>query len=182
MARFAYDDDQATHTVPVPLQPRSETRIRVPFGYGREMGSAAAGLEAATKGDDVEQLLTYLRGVQLAAAQVEERVEHLGATYVTRAWLTACVEWFANVTGSLTAAFSYEGEERRVALELAAEESSMRLLMRLEREGSDTVNVLRNLDGQTARAASELVAMIDLTDRALHELTVGAPIPLAVAR
>lgn len=182
MARFAYDDDQATHTVPIVLKPRSETRIRVPFGYGREMGSAAADLAATSETDELQQLMTYLRAVQRAAADVEARVEDLGASYVTRAWLTACVEWFAAVTSTLTAAFSYEGSERQVALELAAEESSMRLLMRLEREGSETVNVLRNLDGNAARAASELASMIDLTDRALHELTVGHPMPLELAR
>lgn len=85
MARFAYDDDQATHTVPIVLETRSETRIRIPFGYGREMGSAAAGLASANDGDDLRQLLRYLRAVQRAATEVEARVEDLGATYVTRA-------------------------------------------------------------------------------------------------
>lgn len=44
----------------------------------------------------------------------------------------------------------------------------MRLLMGIERAGAETVAVLRNLDGNAARAANELVARIDLADRILH--------------
>ncbi|CAN5535811.1 hypothetical protein BH09MYX1_BH09MYX1_41150 [soil metagenome] len=170
MAHFAYDDDP-THTVPIPPPARSQTRLRVPIRYASEMGTDIAELAVAVAAED-RDVVTYLRAVRAAAADVAERAEDLGATHITRAWLQACVEWLGGVTSNLVAAFSYECDEREVAIELAAEESSMKLLMGLEREGIETVSFLRNLDSNAARAAADLVATIDVADRVLHELTV----------
>jgi hypothetical protein len=134
------------------------------------MAEAADAVELATRAGVDRGIVQWLRMVQRAAAEVEHRTRLLGADHVTKAWLEASLEWFLAVSGTLVSAFSYEGAERGVALELAAEESSMRLLMGLEREGSEATSVLRNLDGGAARAAAELVARIDLADRMLHAL------------
>lgn len=166
MADFAYDDDP-THTVPVPLAPRSEMRLRAPSSYAIEMAHAVALLDRALPPEE-RDVIAYLQAVQLATADVEERAEDLGAVHVTRAWLQACVEWLDGVTQTLSSAYAYAGDERRTALDLAAEESSMRLVMRLEREAAETVSVLRNLDANASRAAAELAATIDLADRMLR--------------
>jgi hypothetical protein len=47
----------------------------------------------------------------------------------------------------------------------------MRLLMGIERESVETVAMLRNLDGNAARAASELAERLLLADRVLHART-----------
>ncbi len=123
-------------------------------------------------------IVTTLALVERAAADVEKWTRDLGCPHVTRTWLEACAEWMTGVASALACAFAYEGAQRRVALELAAEESSMRLLMGVEREGAETVAILRNLDGGAARAATELAARIDLADRMLH----AASTPPASAR
>ena len=128
------------------------------------------GLAVESRGGmDDGGIVMVMQLIEQAAEDVERWAVTLGAQHVCDAWLEACRQWVAGVSATLVSAFSYdEGPERRVALELAAEESSMRLLMGLEREGKETVAVLRNLDGNAARAASELVARIDLADRILH--------------
>jgi len=113
-------------------------------------------------------ILTSLRMVERASSDLERWTRTLGAGHVTEAWLEKCGDWLTAVSETLQAAFSYEGAERQVALELAAEESSTRLLTGLEREGTEAVAILRNLDGNAARAAAELVARVDLADRMLH--------------
>ena len=114
-------------------------------------------------------IVMVLKLVERAAREVERWSIVLGAQHVCDAWLDSCGQWVSGVSATLVSAFSYrEGPERRVALELAAEESSMRLLMGLEREGRETVAVLRNLDSNAARAASELAARIEMADRILH--------------
>jgi hypothetical protein len=114
-------------------------------------------------------LVEALKLIEQAAAEVERWSIVLGAQHICDTWLDSCGQWVTGVCATLVSAFSYvEGPERRVALELAAEESSMRLIMGLEREGKETVAMLRNLDGQAARAASELAARIDLADQLLH--------------
>jgi hypothetical protein len=168
MATFAYDFDDAVATPAPRVGPRSETRLRTPYGCTAEMAEAADAVELATRDVADRGIVLWLRMVQRAAAEVEHRTRLLGADHVTKAWLEASLDWMLVVSGALVSAFSYEGTERRVALELAAEESSMRLLMGLEREGTEAASVLRNLDSGAARAAAELVARIDLADRMLH--------------
>ena len=114
-------------------------------------------------------IVMVLKLIERATGDVERFATTLGAQHVCEAWLDSCSQWVAGVSATLVSAFSYApGPERRVALQLAAEESSMRLLMGLDREGRETVAVLRNLDRNAARAASELAARIDLADRILH--------------
>jgi hypothetical protein len=114
-------------------------------------------------------IVMALKLIEQACADVDRWATTLGAQHVCDPWLDACAQWVSGVGATLVSAFSYdEGPERRIALELAAEESSMRLLMGVERAGSETVAVLRNLDGNAARSASELVARIDLADRILR--------------
>lgn len=171
MATFAYDFDNDATPTPAPrVSPRSETRLRTPYGCTAEMAEAADAVDLGTRRGADRGIVQWLRMVQRAAAEVEHRTRLLGAEDVTKAWLEASREWFVAVSGTLVSAFSYEGAERSVALELAAEESSMRLLTGLEREGNEATSVLRNLDGGAARAAAELVARIDLADRMLHAL------------
>jgi hypothetical protein len=120
-------------------------------------------------GQNEAGIVMVLKLVERAAREVERWSIVLGAQHVCDAWLDSCGQWVSGVSATLVSAFSYgEGPERRVALELAAEESSMRLLMGLEREGRETVAVLRNLDSNAARAASELAARIEMADRILH--------------
>jgi hypothetical protein len=174
MATFAYDFDDAVPAAPR-VAPRSEMRLRTPYGCTTEMAEAANAVELAARDGADRSVVLWLRMVQRAAAELEQRTRLLGADHVTKAWLEASLDWFMTVSGALVSAFSYEGAERHVALELAAEESSMRLLMGLEREGTEAASVLRNLDGGTARAAGELAACIDLADRMLHALGASGP-------
>ena len=114
-------------------------------------------------------IVMVMRLIERASSELEHWVETLGAQHVCDRWLDSCTQWVTGVCATVVSAFSYEdGPERRVSLELAAEESSMRLLMGVEREGTETVAMLRNLDGNAARAAAELVARIELADRILH--------------
>jgi hypothetical protein len=136
------------------------------------MGFCVHEVDAAIQqhgGPDDAGIVMVLKLIETAASEVERFATVLGAQHVCDAWLDSCEQWVAGVSGTLVSAFSYaEGPERRVALALAAEESSMRLLMGVEREGRETVAVLRNLDSTAARAASELASRIDLADRILH--------------
>jgi len=114
-------------------------------------------------------LVMVLQLIETACGELEDWVKMLGAQHVCDAWLDSCAQWVAGVGSTLVSAFSYEdGAERQVSLALAAEESAMRRLMGLDREGAETIAVLRNLDGKAARAATELAARIDLADRLLH--------------
>ncbi len=173
MAAFAYDDDatERSLTLPVPLAApaRSETRLRVPPAYGMEMAAAVGRVERVVTPEH-RDIVTFLEAVTQATTVVEERIEDIGALHVTRTWLVACGEWLDAVTHSLTTAYGYAGDERRVALELVAEESSMRLLMRLERESAETATILKTLDATAARAAEDLAATMELADRMLHAL------------
>ena len=147
-------------------------RLRVAHGRGHEVALTIHEVDLAVRergsaGD--AGLVMALRMIEGAAADVERWAETLGAQHVCDPWLDSCAQWIAGVGSTLVSAFSYDdGPERRVALALAAEESSMRLLMGVEREGSETVAMLRNLDGNAARAANELALRIDLADRVLH--------------
>jgi len=174
MATFAYDFDEGIAAEPR-VGPRSETRLRTPYGCTTEMAEAADAVELATRDGADRGIVLWLRMVQRAASDVEQRTRLLGADHVTKAWLEASLDWLSTVSGALVSAFSYEGAERHVALELAAEESSMRLMMGLEREGAEAASILRNLDSGAARAAAELAARIDLADRMLHALGANEP-------
>jgi hypothetical protein len=137
------------------------------------MGANIARLTARIPLDE-RDVVPFLEAVVSATATVEERIEDIGAMPVTRAWLLACGEWLDAIATSLANAYEHPAPERRVALELVAEESSMRLLMRLERESLETVSMLRNLDGTAARAAQDLAAAIELADRMLHAIAERA--------
>ena len=147
-------------------------RIRVAEGRGHEVALTIHEVDLAVRENGSEGdsgLVMALRMIEGAAAIVERWATTLGAQHVCDPWLDSCAQWVAGVGSTLVSAFTYgDGPERRIALALAAEESSMRLLMGVEREGSETVAMLRNLDGNAARAASELVERIDVADRMLH--------------
>lgn len=114
-------------------------------------------------------IVMVLRLIERACDEVERWATTLGAQHVCDGWLDSCAHWVTGVSATLVSAFAYDdGPERRTTMALAAEESSMRLLMGIDREGNETVAMLRNLDGNAARAASELVARIELADRILH--------------
>ncbi len=123
--------------------------------------------ERGTTSDD--GIVMVLRLIERASAELEHWSTTLGAQHVCDTWLDACAQWVMGVGATLVSAFSYEdGPERRVGLQLAAEESAMRLLMGLDRQGSETIAMLKNLDGNAARAASELASRLELADRILH--------------
>jgi len=166
MATFAWEkrDSRA-------YAPQSEMRLRV-VGRAGDVALAVYEVDFAVRergGANDAGIVMALKLIEQACADLDRWATTLGAQHVCDPWLDACAQWVSGVGATLVSAFSYdEGPERRIALELAAEESSMRLLMGVERAGSETVAVLRNLDGNAARAASELVARIDLADRILH--------------
>ncbi len=164
MPNFAYD--RASE------RPQSEMRLRVADGRNHEVELTLHEVDLAIRenGSTADAgLVMALRLVENAASDVERWAETLGAQHVCDPWLDSCAQWIAGVGATLVSAFMYEeGPERRVALALAAEESSMRLLMGIEREGVETVAMLRNLDGNAARAASELAERLGLADRVLH--------------
>jgi hypothetical protein len=158
-------------------EPQSEMRLRVTVGRAADVALAVHEVDFAVHergGADDAGIVMVLKLIERACTELERWSTVLGAQHVCDPWLDACAQWVSGVGATLVSAFSYdEGPERRVALELAAEESSMRLLMGIERAGAETVAVLRNLDGNAARAANELVARIDLADRILHARLAG---------
>ena len=114
-------------------------------------------------------IVMVLRLVERASSELERWATTLGAQHVCDGWLDSCAQWVTGIGSTLVSAFSYEdGPERRIALALAAEESQMRLLMGVAREGAETIAVLKNLDRNAARAATELASRIDLADRVLQ--------------
>ncbi len=172
MPHFAWDQNYSNR----PLGPQSETRMRI-AGRGGDVSFAVQEVDLAVRehgGSDDAGIVMVLKLIERAAAEVDRWSVMLGAQHVCDPWLDSCAQWVNGVGSTLVSAFSYdEGPERQTALALAAEESSMRLLMGVEREGNETVAVLRNLDGNAARAASELVARIDLADRILRARLAG---------
>jgi hypothetical protein len=172
MTKLALDWDVGAEVgEPPTATPRSETRLRTVLGCEADMALAVSSVETiirrrGTSADNGN--LTSLRMVERATTDLERWTRTLGAGHVTQPWLEKCTDWLTAVSETLQGAFSYEGKERHVSLQLAAEESSTRLLMGLEREGTEAVAILRNLDSGAARAAAELAARIDLADRMLH--------------
>jgi hypothetical protein len=146
--------------------------MRVVVGRAGDVAFAVHEVDIAVKergSTDDAGIVMVFKLIERGCAELDRWAETLGAQHICDPWLDSCAQWVTGVGSTLVSAFSYgEGPERRVALELAAEESSMRLLMGVERGGNETVAVLRNLDGNAARAASELVARIDLADRILR--------------
>jgi len=164
MRDFAYDHESG--------HPISEMRLRVSGGRNQDVSLTIHEVDIAVRergGPDDASLVMVLRLIETGCSDVERWAETLGAQHVVDPWLDSCAQWIAGVGSTLVSAFGYdESRERRIALALASEESSMRLLMGVEREGAETVAMLKNLDGNAARAASELVMRIDLADRVLH--------------
>jgi hypothetical protein len=176
MGNFAYDDDLANEVSATPSSSgvQSATRLRTVYGCGTEMALAVDAFETAIRmvpASDIGPLrgmVPLLRMVEMATCDVERWTRVLGATHVTHSWLEACTDWMTAITDTLVSSLAYVGIERTMAVELAAEESQMRLSTRLEREGADAVAMLKNLDRGASLAAQELVARMDLVDRTLH--------------
>jgi hypothetical protein len=175
MASASAWDDDAVYEEPLDDAARdhqSGFRIRAAFSCGTEMALSLDALEAAVRvaanADAVRSVVPWLRMVESATSDVERWARVLGAAHVTSSWVETCSDWMAAVVESLTVALSYSSVERNLALELAAEESAMRLETSLEREGADAVAMLRNLDKGAADCAKELVARLDLANRMLR--------------
>lgn len=164
MRDFAYDHASG--------HPISEMRLRVSGGRNHDVSLTIHEVDLAVRergGADDATLVMALRMIESGSREVERWAETLGAQHVVDPWLDSCAQWVAGVGSTLVSAFSYDdGRERRIALALASEESSMRLLMGVEREGAETVAMLKNLDGNAARAAQDLVSRIELADRILR--------------
>ena len=152
--------------------PRSQTRMKVASGRVGDVSLALDEVQYAvrTRGTpDDAGILMALRLVEGACADLERWSTTLGAQHVCDAWLDSCAKWASGIGETLVSAFSYDdGPERRIALALAAEESSMRLLMGVEREGKETIAMLKNLDRNAAESARELASRIELADRILQ--------------
>jgi len=155
-----------------PAHPKSETRLRVAVGRVGDVSLAVYEVDLAVRergASTDDGVVMALRLIERAFAEVDHWSATLGAQHVCDAWLDACAQWVMGVGSTLVSAFGYdEGPERRIALQLAAEESAMRLLMGLDRQGSETISMLKNLDGNASRSASELAMRIELADRILH--------------
>lgn len=168
MPNFAW---KKTTPQPERVGPRSETRMRI-GGRAGDIAFAVQEVDIAVQARGTASdtgIVMAFKLIERAVSELERWTITLGAHHICDPWLDACAQWVTGVSATLVSAFSYDdGAERRIGFELAAEESSMRLLMGVERGGMETVAVLRNLDGNAARAASELVARIDLADRILR--------------
>ena len=164
MRDFAYDHASG--------HPISEMRLRVSGGRNQDVSWTIHEVDLAVRergGPDDASIVMALRMIESACGEVERWAETLGAQHVVDPWLDSCAQWIAGIGETLVSAFTYrEGRERRIALALASEESSMRLLMGVEREGAETVAILKNLDGNAARVAHDLVRRIELADRILR--------------
>ena len=164
MRDFAYDH--------VSGHPISEMRLRVSGGRNHDVSLTIHEVDLAVRergGADDATLVMALRMIESGSREVERWAETLGAQHVVDPWLDSCAQWVAGIGATLVSAFGYdEGRERRIAIALAAEESSMRLLMGVDREGAETVAMLKNLDGNAARVARDLVDRIELADRILR--------------
>jgi len=164
MPDFAYDQ--------VSGHPISEMRLRVSGGRNHDLSLTIHEVDVAVRergGPDDASIVMALRMIESGCSEVERWAETLGAQHVVDPWLDSCAQWISGVGETLVSAFNYQdGRERRIALALAAEESSMRMIMGVEREGAETVAMLKNLDGNAARAAHDLVRRVELADRILR--------------
>ena len=164
MRDFAYDQ--------VSGHPISEMRLRVSGGRNHDLSLTIHEVDVAVRergGPDDASIVMALRMIESGCSEVERWAETLGAQHVVDPWLDSCAQWISGVGETLVSAFNYQdGRERRIALALAAEESSMRMIMGVEREGAETVAMLKNLDGNAARAAHDLVRRVELADRILR--------------
>jgi hypothetical protein len=164
MRDFAYDHASG--------HPISEMRLRVSGGRNHDVSLTIHEVDLAVRergGPDDASIVMVLRLIETGCNDVERHAEMLGAQHVVDPWLDSCAQWIAGIGATLVSAFTYDdGRERRIALSLASEESSMRLLMGVEREGAETVAMLKNLDGNAARVARDLVSRIELADRILR--------------
>jgi hypothetical protein len=151
-------------------------RLRVSEGRNHDVSLTIHEVDLAVRergGPDDARIVMALRMIESGCSEVEHWAESLGAQHVVDPWLDSCAQWIAGIGSTLVSAFTYEdGRERRIALALASEESSMRLLMGVEREGAETVAMLKNLDGNAARVANDLVGRIELADRILRARAV----------
>ena len=152
--------------------PRSQTRMKIASERVGDVSLALDEIQYAVRTRDTPDdagILMALRLVEGACADLERWAITLGAQHVCDAWLDSCAKWASGIGETLVSAFSYDdGPERRIALALAAEESSMRLLMGVEREGKETTAMLKNLDRNAAESARELASRIELADRILQ--------------
>lgn len=168
MRDFAYDESSPLSSG----HPISEMRLRVSEGRNHDVSLTIHEVDLAVRergGPDDASIVMVLRLIETGCSEVERCGETLGAQHVVDPWLDSCAQWVAGVGETLVSAFTYEdGRERRIALALAAEESSMRLIMGVEREGAETVAMLKNLDGNAARVARDLVSRLELADRILR--------------
>jgi len=152
--------------------PISEMRLRVSGGRNHDLSLTIHEVDVAVRergAPDDASIVMALRMIESGCSEVERWAETLGAQHVVDPWLDSCAQWISGVGETLVSAFNYQdGRERRIALALAAEESSMRMIMGVEREGAETVAMLKNLDGNAARAAHDLVRRVELADRILR--------------
>lgn len=164
MRDFAYDQASG--------HPISEMRLRASGGRNHDVSLTIHEVDIAVRergGPDDASIVMALRMIESGCGEVERWAETLGAQHVVDPWLDSCAQWISGIGSTLVSAFGYgDGRERRIALSLASEESSMRLLMGVEREGAETVAMLKNLDGNAARVAHDLVCRIELADRILR--------------
>ena len=131
--------------------------------------------------DDVEALVirtredarlaTTLRRVERCVIEAECAHTTVGGRRID-ALLDANVAWAVAVARAISSALAYRTpQQRRTAMELASEESSMRLLMSVEpaRLEARADLVSDDMDTETLRRAlGELDTRIDVTDRMLH--------------
>ena len=164
MRDFAYDQASG--------HPISEMRLRVSEGRNHDVSLTIHEVDLAVRergGPEDASIVMVLRMIESGCGEVERWAETLGAQHVVDPWLDSCAQWVSGIGATLVSAFTYQnGRERRIALALAAEESAMRLIMGIEREGAETVAMLKNLDGNASRAASDLASRLELADRILR--------------
>jgi hypothetical protein len=126
------------------------------------------------------RLATALRWVLQALAEAE--AARVGAPAAVDELLDATTGWGMAVARTISSALAYRTpQQRRTAMELAAEESAMRLIMSVEPARAEASAALTRTaqDAETMRlrsAVNDLGARVDVADRMLHARIMTAAV------
>lgn len=112
------------------------------------------------------RLARTLRSVQQALLDAEARLPEENREKVD-AVLDSTAGWAVAVARAIASALAYRApQQRRTAMELASEESAMRLLMSVEPARIDAKTSA--MDPDLREALSQLEARVEVVDRMLH--------------
>lgn len=133
----------------------------------------------STHGDP--RLVALLRWVQQSLGDAESASVMGGRPPAAMELLDSVATWGVAVSGAIASALAYRTpSQRRTAMALAAEESSMRITMRVEPAVAMADAAARDVPGDDGaslrRALADLAARVEIADRVLHARTATSAV------